>query len=43
MGELSDYFQDLNRDYRYQLTSIGAPGRARDKSKKEHKKNDKEK
>ncbi len=23
---LPDYFQDLNRDYRYQLTSIGAPG-----------------
>ena len=24
--ELPDYFQTLNRDYRYQLTSIGAPG-----------------
>jgi hypothetical protein len=24
--ELPDYFQDLNRDYRYQLTSIGASG-----------------
>jgi trimeric autotransporter adhesin len=24
--ELPDYFQALNRDYRYQLTSIGAPG-----------------
>jgi hypothetical protein len=24
--DLPDYFQDLNRDYRYQLTSIGAPG-----------------
>jgi hypothetical protein len=23
---LPDYFQNLNRDYRYQLTSIGAPG-----------------
>src|SRR5258708_19206739 len=23
---LPNYFQDLNRDYRYQLTSIGAPG-----------------
>jgi hypothetical protein len=24
--DLPDYFEDLNRDYRYQLTSIGAPG-----------------
>jgi hypothetical protein len=24
--DLPDYFQTLNRDYRYQLTSIGAPG-----------------
>jgi hypothetical protein len=24
--ELPDYFQALNRDYRYQLTSLGAPG-----------------
>src|SRR5258708_247872 len=24
--DLPDYFQNLNRDYRYQLTSIGAPG-----------------
>jgi len=24
--ELPDYFEALNRDYRYQLTAIGAPG-----------------